>query len=351
MFTNKEISQFAGSFANQLSAGIPVTSVIRRMRSLQPKRYEFWQRVFDITQKGERLSDAFRHKDNLGMLPKSLVSAIAVGERAGNLDRVFKQIEVTMESQMEVNKVLKKLYYPTAIMGLGLAVFVFFMIQVIPSIMGSLGSKRDEAQSWITDLSDWMVMVYGDYRYVIILSLLGGLLLLARHFNKHESRNNFVGLIADSPIIGEPVRKFQYSIWGMYLSIMYAAGNIPIDEQVKESKQVLPERLREPVTYIEKGIAEVGMDEISNVDRFAKDDIRHKMPFMLMAAFSVASQTGDLEAELNKICPILIEEGKKNMTAAVSTLNGVATGVAGLLIAAPMIAYLLQVTKIVEGVQ
>lgn len=351
MFTNKEISQLSGAFANQLSAGIPVGAVIRRMRQLQPTHYAFWQRIYDDTQKGERLSDALQHEANRGMLPRSLVSAISVGERAGNLDRVFRQIEMTVDAQSQVNQMLKTLYYPVAIAVIGLGVFVFFMILVIPSIMESLGSKRRDVESWVTDLSGWMSSVYGDYRLIIAACAIGAFGLTWHHFRDPENRNNFIGLIADSPIIGEPVRKFQYAVWGMYLSIMYAAGNIPIDEQIRESKKVLPERLREPVTYMEKGITEVGMEEISNADRFAREDVRQKIPFMLMAAFNVASQTGDLEAELNKNCPILIDEAKKSMAGAVSTLKTMATVIAALLIAAPMIAWLLQVSKILEGVQ
>lgn len=346
---NREISEFASSFANQLEAGIPITEIVKLMQKIQPKYEDYWSKVYTKLSNGSRLSVALKEGSETPVFSNALMSAISVGEDTGSLDKVFKRIDEAITVQQEVNNLLKGLYTPIGLVIAAIGVFFFFMVSVIPSMVESMGSRASKMDSWVTSLSGFMTMVWTDYWHVVLVVFLSTVVLLFNHFSEPENRMKFMGSASKFPIVGESIRDLQYGVWGSYLSIMYSAGGISITEQLKMSKKVLPDLLQAPINLIEDEIISKGMSQSVNLDRLDQDDPRQNLPIYIVNAFVVGDRTGALDVQLDRNCSILIRAGKKKLTANIASLNNIAKGFAGVVILSPMVGYFAQVGQMVQG--
>lgn len=349
MFTNRDIITLSGAFAGQLKAGSAMETIVKRMAVIQPKHAEYWQAIHRLIKNGERLSDSMGHSDFAGCFPGQLISSIRVGENAGRLDRVFEEIEKTLETQEKINGLLKKLIYPAVIMLAGVGVFIFFMVWVIPMINQSLGARAAMLDGFVNSLSAFFVSMWHDHKFVIAGIFAAISYVVFRYFSVQKNRVNFIGTLSRWPIVGDAIRDLQFGLWGHYLALMYSAGSMSITEQLKLSKAVLPERLQVPISDIESGVRVVGMGRITNPDHFeGPRDPRHLIPFYILIAFQIADQTGELGEQLDKVCPILVNQGYKKLSRVIDGLITFAFIFALIAVVAPFLAYMSQMSAILE---
>lgn len=337
----KNISLASGNLANQLETGITLPVAVRRLSRLQKKHSEKWDAVSEGVSRGYGLAEQLK-----GWWPRSFVSAISSGEYAGELPKVLKQIEKTIETQLEVRSYINKLYYPLGITLAAILVNLFFMVWVLPSLAESLSFGNDEVQavgfsSLVFSASSKISLFMSQPTNIgiIIIIIISALYVL---FKTDFVAIYIMPIILEIPKIGEALTALYFGIWSKYVSFLSSSGGFSIKDQMLIPVDVLPIGLQDGVRLAAKDAVNKGLDSSVDLDHMSYDDPRHKWPFYLINAFTVAHHTGALDTELTRASPPMINEGKKMLELGTNLANLVALIIAAGFVMTPMIAYYMQ---------
>lgn len=342
MMTLKETGAAAAALGNQVAAGIPVDQAVTRLAQLQPVYGEFWTRAALLVQSGRPLSEALAE-----VWPAALVSAVKAGERSGTLDGVLARIEANVEMQLSLRATMLKLAYPAGMGLAGLAVFVGFMVFVLPGLAKSLATK---SQGFVFELSTWMSAFVFENWMTLLVGAAVGVVALAAWLRTPEAQMLILDLLLEIPVIKTALRDMYFGLWANYMAMMAAAG-ITTSEALKLTGSVLPAGLRESVEVFERDLSvhNRSMYEAANLSKLSPGDARVKWwPFYVSNAFLVAEQTGEIDRELLRVAPSLIKEGVKTMDNVIAVANVVALAVSAFLIVAPLGAYYTEIFSAIQ---
>lgn len=341
MMTLKEIEMAAAALGNQGRAGISLADATRRMSRLQKKHSEFWTALAINISEGRRISEYLD-----GVWPDAVVSAVKSGEISGKLNEVFARIEETTALQRKVNGMMYKMTYPVVLGLSGVAVFLFFMTQVLPSLSQSLGTGKHgfvfELSEWMTKTmkEDWLTVTIATI--VIVVSIVGWL-------RSAKNRSQIVALMLKTPILGDALRNLYFGLWSYYMALVDASGSIPLVDGLVMTSAVLPEPLRPGLILVAEEVVARGMSSAVDPDKQSLGDPRCAWPFYVSNAFIIAEQTGSLEAELLRAAPSMIKEGTEKLDVALGIANMIALAFAGIFIAGPIMAYYIQLGEALQG--
>lgn len=342
MMTLKETGAAAAALGNQVAAGIPVDQALTRLVQMQPGYAEFWTRAALLVQSGRPLSEAL-----VEVWPAALVSAVKAGERSGKLEGVLARIEENVDLQLSLRTTLFKLAYPVGMGLAGLAVFVGFMLFVLPGLAKSLATK---SQSFVFELSTWMSAFVFE-NWTMLLAVGGaGVAALIMWLRTPEAQGLILELLLEIPVVKTALRDMYFGLWSNYMAMMVAAG-ITTSEALKLTGSVLPAELKESIAVFERDLSANNRSiyEAANLSKLPAADARVKWwPFYISNAFLVAEQTGEIDRELLRVAPSLIKEGVKTMNTVIAAANVVALAVSAFLIVAPLGAYYTEIFSAIQ---
>ena len=334
----RDIKAAAGALASQVSAGIPLVQALSRMSQLQPSYAQFWRRAVQATQAGHPLSHRLEE-----IWPTALVSVVRAGEQSGKLEAVLGRIEQTVALQMQLRGNLMKLAYPAGMGLAGVAIFIAFMVYVLPLLTKSLGGKG--SNSFFFQLSAWMSAEFADNWFAIAVGTLLGISALVAWLQTPEARAWLLELFLSVPVVKDSLRDMYFGLWAHYMALMAAAG-IPTIDGARLTASVLPGEMGASVHAFAKDLAvrNKSMSNSADPAKLPRDDLRVLWwPFYIANAFIVAENTGDVDRELLRVAPSLIEEGVRRFGQIVFAANVVALALSAALITAPLGAYYTEI--------
>lgn len=337
----KEVQLAAAALGNQTKAGLPLADATKRMRRLQKKYDAFWGEVSLGIDNGNYLS---KYVDQVW--PEAVVNAIKAGEQSGNLDEIFYRIETTIKIQREVNAMVMQLLYPAFFMLSGIGVFIFFMLKVIPSLTKSLGIGT---QGFVFELSAFLTKLLEENWLVCIVVFVVTGLMTYNWLKDADNRAKITKMLVTAPIIGEALRSLYFGIWAHYMALVSASGSIDLDDGLILTSYTLPKPLRAGLVLMANEVITRGIVVSCDPDKQPPGDPRILWPFYVSNSFLVAETTGNLEDELLRAAPAMIEEGKATLDIALKIANAIALCIAGLLIAAPVMAYYSQLAVALQS--
>lgn len=334
MFNLKEIIALSSGLSSQLRAGILASDAVLRMSKIMPEHEQFWRIAGSKVKQGERISAALK-----GMLPTGLIAAIEAGESSGNLDRVFSQIEKASLMEQQLKSTMMKMVYPAGIMLAGVAIFIFFMVVVIPSLMSALPEK---GESIFLDISEFCTYWFVDHFYVPLAIVSSVVFFVIYWFKDENNRELFMSWLGQIPILKEGLSGMYYGVWSIYMSLMSRAGGISVKDSLELSMRVLPFYLQEPIRRAATEIEKKGMADSFDTDKLPLTDPRQEIPFFIGNAFIIGQQTGLLYEQLERVAPEMMDNGKGKIEAFIKTANVFIMILAGFMIISPLIAYYVQ---------
>lgn len=334
MHSSREIAIAAGSLANQVRAGLPVSQAAERLMEQQPAYAEFWREVSTKVGNGTALSAALK-----GYWPSSFVAALEAGEESGEPEKILAQIETTIQIESDLKKHAMKLAYPVGMVLGGVGVFIFFMGFVMPSLARSLRSKSKSA---IIDMAFWMESVIQQNGLVILLGLAVAIVLLVYWIRTQEAKDAIGTFLLGLPGVGPALADLSFGLWSYYMAVMTAAG-VETIRAFDSTVGVLPQSLQPVIRAINDDLKR-GRDlsDASDPRKAPVGDPRKSLPFYISIALKISHETGEIDKELTKIAPALIKEGVAKLNVAVSISEIVAMAVAAAAIMTPLGAYYLQ---------
>ena len=337
MMNANELAASAAALGNQMKAGISTAHALRRLVAMQPKYSEFWTRAALAVESGRPLSESLSE-----LWPTALVSAVKAGERSGRLEDVFGRVEETIQLQQSLRGTMMKLAYPFAMGFAGLAVFLGFMVFVLPSLSRAISTN---SRSFVFELSTWMARTVLDNWVILTASMVVGTMLFVAWIRTEEARTTILEFALDIPVLKDALRDMYFGLWANYMAMMVASGITTI-ESLRLTGVILPSGLKNSVQSFEQDLAvnNRSMSDAADLSLQTPGDQRTTWwPFYISNAFIVAEQTGEVDRELLRVAPSLIKEGVKTLETVIAIANVFALALAAALIVSPLAAYYIEI--------
>jgi type II secretory pathway component PulF len=336
--SDKSIAIAASMLGNMISAGLPADEALSHLSDAQPN--QGWNEVAIRIAKGSQLSECL-----VGLWPEALVSAIAAGEYSGKLADVLKQVDSMMLIKKQISEALQQFYAPMFYLLGGICTAIFYLVSVIPTV--STTSKALIGASYkpsaAMKVSFWFQDVFINHWYAVCIVLIG-IIVGGAWLVRQQEFWAWLYEIADKiPKLNTSLRKLYFGLWAKTISMMAASGGIDIIEMLILSSKILPANMRDGVILMASEVERRGLSEAGDPRRQAEDDPRRQWPMYIGIAFVSAGQTGDIEVEMKRIAPELIDEGMRTLTIIIQAASHVAVAITGLLAAfAPALMILEQ---------
>lgn len=322
----KDISIASAMLGNMIRAGIVMDEAVRHLDGALPNRG--WKEVAAKVAHGAQLSECL-----VGLWPEAIVSAVSAGDHSGKLADVLKQVEAMMMLKKEISDALTQFYAPAAYLLGGIGTATFYMVSVIPSISRAskalIGSSYKPSDAMAVSL--WFQDVFINHWITVCVLALGMVVGMIWLFQQPEFWNWLFEVADHVAVLDDALRKLYFGLWAKTLAMMSAAGGIDIIEMLTLSSRMLPENMRAGVLKMASEVERCGLSEAGDPRRQPDDDPRHRWPMYIGIAFVSAGQTGNIELEMNRIAPELIDEGMRSLSVIIKTSSIVAMALTGLL--------------------
>lgn len=334
MMSMNEVEQAAAGIGSQIAAGIPLADAAWRMRSIQKKYESFWTATAKGIEDGHPISTFLE-----GQWPEAIVNAVKAGEMSGKIEEVFEQIEATIIIQNEIKESVYGLAYPAIFGVIGIGVFIYFMVSVIPSLSKSLKMKD---KGFVFELSSAMEKYFQNNWIVTAVALAVVVVFVVSWLNNPDNRARMMDLFLGIPVIGDALSHLMWGVWCYYMALIHSSGSIPTPTGLVISSAVLPKSLRPGLLLLAEESTIKGLGAAVDPDKLPTDDPRQQWPYFIHNAFILANDSGNISKELWRVAPPLLKVGKRKLKRAMFVANIVALALVGLLIVGPVMAYYIQ---------
>lgn len=335
MFKIQELEEASSGLSNQLDAGLTLTDAVVRMAKLQPKKADLWLDWGEKLARGARLSDVVAEH-----WPEGVVASVRAGEMSGNLPQIFKDVNKLCALKLKIRKSFGKLIGPVVSGIMGLFVFIFFMVGVIPKLQSALGGGE---KSFLFKVSTFMHDAAYAYWHLISVVLVLLVIVIAQWLRQPENIGKLIALGDSIPVLNKAMRNLFFGTWAYQLAILDEAG-LPVKQQLLLSLGSLPEVYKEGVLLMAYEVEKRGRADSADPEKQEEGDPRRNWPYYIAASFINAHETGRLDKEMARVAPILIDEGVKSLDKSIAILDVIVKFLVAGLIAMPLMAYFTQMS-------
>ena len=320
-----EVVLFYRQLALLLESGISIVTALELLRAEISKRAfrkVLTQVIFDL-RAGNQLSVALaKHPKIFSPLYCRLLS---VGERAGNLEVLLRQVADYMEKHMATAKKIKSaLRYPmiTGILAVVIvAILVVFVFPAFQKLYASLGTELPMVSKIIFE-GVGKLRSLGSYIMLGALAVIGTVLF---YIKTAAGRYKWHGLLLRLPLVGRVVHLNQLAGCCRNISLLYDAG-LPLTEIMPLVTQACGN------TVMAKALSDVHKD-MTQGEGLSKP--MQKNPIflpMMVQMVKVGEETGNLNTALSAAAQSYETEAEDRTSALVSYIQPAMTGVVGMII-------------------
>lgn len=335
--TNVDIMIFARQMATMVRAGIPILQALQAVsESLKkPAMVALTQQIMEDVSSGDSLSSAMaKHPKQFDRLFVNLVDA---GEQAGALDQMLERIASYKEKVESLkNRVKKALWYPTAVMTIGVAVTMLLLIKVVPefeSMFQGFGAELPALTQFTVNLSD-MAQTY----WLQTLGTLIGSIMLLKAAARRSPRVAYRldSLMLHLPILGDILHKSAVSRFTRTLATTFTSG-VPLIEGLETAAGAADNRV-----YI-KAINE---DVTTGQQLHFAMRMTNRFPALAVQMVSIGEEAGSLDAMLNRVADYYEEEVDNKVDALTSLMEPIIIVVLGALVGGVVVSMYLPIFEI-----
>lgn len=338
--TNVDIMIFARQMATMVRAGIPILQALQAVtESLKkPSMVALTQKIMEDVSSGDRLSSAMaKHPKQFDRLFVSLVDA---GEQAGALDQMLERVASYKEKVESLkNRVKKALWYPTAVMIIGVAVTMLLLIKVVPefeSMFQGLGAELPALTQFTVNLSD-MAQKY----WLQTTGTLTGSILLLKAAARRSPRVAYRldSMMLHLPILGDILHKSAVSRFTRTLATTFTSG-VPLIEGLETAAGASDNRV-----YI-RAINEVRQDVTTGQQLHFAMRMTNRFPALAVQMVNIGEEAGSLDTMLNRVADYYEEEVDNKVDALTSLMEPIIIVVLGALVGGVVVSMYLPIFEI-----
>ena len=338
--TNVDIMIFARQMATMVRAGIPILQALQAVsESLKkPAMVALTQHIMEDVSSGDSLSSAMaKHPKQFDRLFVSLVDA---GEQAGALDQMLERIASYKEKVESLkSRVKKALWYPTAVMIIGVAVTILLLIKVVPefeNMFQGFGAELPALTQFTVNLSN----MAQKYWLQATCSLAVSVVLLKTAVRRSPRiAYRLDRLMLRLPLIGDILHKSAVSRFTRTLATTFTSG-VPLIEGLETAAGAADNRV-----YI-KAIHDVRQDVTTGQQLHFAMRMTNRFPALAVQMVSIGEEAGSLDAMLNRVADYYEEEVNNKVDALTSLMEPIIIVVLGALVGGVVVSMYLPIFEI-----
>jgi len=291
--------------------------------------------------KGVSFYDSVKgYESKLGSL---FIEMTGIGERSGNLPTMLERVADSIDKDNETKQKLRSaVMYPTILGVLMLAVIVLLIVYVLPmfdEILTSLGGEMPGVTKGIMNvgffISNNILWIILAIAVLILLYILTKITEKGRIFTDH--------IKLKLPIIRKIESANVASRFSRNLSMLMKSGmNLTLSVEMLKAityNKYIANKLDGVIDMLGKGIKpDVAFEELK------------LFPTLLVKLFSVANETGHMDAMLDKAADIMEKTGDEQMERLTTVLEPLLIIILSLLVGFILISVILPVTGIMNEI-
>lgn len=237
----QDITFFCRQFASMLQAGVSIGKSLS-ICAEQCSNHQLKAHIMHIYQavsEGTLLSVAIKQEK---VFPNILENLIACGETTGNLDQVLNKAVIHFDTQLGIQKKIKKaMTYPTMVLIVAIVVVVILMLKVIPGyidLITQTGAELPKATHLVIAMSDFMikrgnVLLVGSISLMILVIYLKKVACCKRLVDK---------MILKLPIVGTVQKKNISATFASTLAMLIQSG-VPMLQAIEITRSMMTNRV------------------------------------------------------------------------------------------------------------
>ncbi len=338
--TPGDIAVFSRQLATMMKAGVPLVQaldIVGKGHS-NPAMQEMILSIKADIEGGTSLTNALRkHPLYFDDLFCNLVEA---GEHAGVLETLLDRIATYKEKTESIKKKIKKaLFYPTAVIIVGIIVTAILLIFVVPTfqeLFDSFGAELPAFTLMVINMSHFV----RDYWWAILLGLAAAVIIFSNLWKRSPKFRELIDrALLKAPIFGSILHKSALARFARTTSTMFAAG-VPM------------------VEALDSVAGATGSIVYGNAVKEMRDDIatgqslrlameqQDLFPHMVKQMVAIGEESGALDDMLAKVADFYEEEVDNAVDSLSSLLEPLIMAVLGILVGGLVIAMYLPIFKL-----
>lgn len=332
-----DVMVFARQMATMIRAGIPLLQALQVVaESLKkPAMVALVQHMMSDVSSGASFSDALnRHPKHFDRLFVNLVSA---GEQSGALDQMLDRIATYKEKVESLKaRVKKALWYPTAVMTIGIAVTMLLLIKVVPefeSMFQSFGAELPALTQLTVNLSE----LAQRYWLAALGAVMAALLLLKISIQRSPSvAYRMHALLLRLPILGDIMHKSAIARFSRTLATTFASG-VPLVEGLDTAAGATGNKV------YERAVVQTRKDVATGQQLHFAMRMTNRFPPLAIQMVSIGEEAGSLDAMLNRVADYYEEEVDNKVDALASLMEPIIIVVLGVLVGGVVVSMYLPI--------
>jgi type IV pilus assembly protein PilC len=255
--TRIELIEFSNSMGVMLKAGVPLVEALIELREDQSNRYfkNILDDIIEHIEGGGSLNSAF--KKHKRAFPEIYANIVEIGENTGRLDSVFFDLAHHFKRIDDLTKNARKaMIYPTTVLLILIAVSVFFLVKVFPTMFNLLTAFKITELPLLTKMFLWLSTFLQNQLLWVFLGFVVFIVLIYMLRRIETSRYFFDWLEIRLPYIKGFFIQLRMATFARYLSMLQGAGvdiirsmdlatqainNLVIERILKHSRQRIME--------------------------------------------------------------------------------------------------------------
>ena len=339
----EEVSLLTRQLAVLLEAGMPIVDALSAVLEQvdTPRLERVIHELRDKVKQGATLGDALAaHPREFSDLYVNMVRA---GESSGALEAVLFRLADYLQNQIRIaNRIKSALAYPMIMCTFGLAVIAFLMTFAIPKISQVFEDLNRNLPAITTFLIKTSTAAR-DYWWLGLVVLTAVVFALNRYTKTPSGRRRWDWLRLNAPVFGDLSRKLAMSRFSRTLGTL-VEGGLTVMPALDIVKRV-----------VQNVILEDAVDEARKAVRRGQDlatPLRESglFPPMLVHMVSLGERSGQLEKMLLRVANAYEEEAETKVSTLMSLLEPAIILVMGVFVAFLVLAILLPIVDIGQGI-
>ncbi|MDT0500559.1 MULTISPECIES: type II secretion system F family protein [unclassified Halomonas] len=336
----RDIMLFARQMSTMIRAGVPILQAFQVVAESmkKPAMSALVQELMNDVSAGSSFSEAMRrHPQHFDRLFCNLVAA---GEQSGSLDRMLDRV-ATYKEKVEALKgrVKKALWYPAAVISVGVGVTALLLIKVVPqfeSLFQGFGAELPAMTRMTMQLSEFAQQ----YWWWGVLGIVALVFFIRNGMKRSEAfAYRMHAWSLKIPVIGQILDKSAVARYSRTLATSFGAG-VPLVEALSTAGGATGNKV------YERAVEEVREDVSSGQQLHFAMRMTEKFPPLAVQMVGIGEEAGSLDAMLNRVADYYEEEVDNMVDTLTSLLEPFIIVVLGVLVGGLVVSMYLPIFEL-----
>ncbi|MCG7598942.1 type II secretion system F family protein [Halomonas sp. McH1-25] len=337
---SRDVMLFARQMATMIRAGVPVLQAFNVVaESLRnPAMRSLVQKLSSDVSAGASFSEALRQRPQY--FDPLFTNMVEAGEQSGSLDRMLDRVASYREKiETLKGRVRKAMYYPAAVVSVGIGVTALLLIKVVPqfeSLFNGFGAELPAMTRMTIALSEFAQA----YWLWGLGGLVAGIVAIRQGIKRSDSfAYRMHQLVLRLPVIGNILDKSSVARYSRTLATTFGAG-VPLVDALDTAAGAAGNKV------YERAVQQV-RDDVSSGQQlhFAMRNV-NLFPALAVQMVGIGEEAGSLDAMLNKVADFYEEEVDNKVDALTSLLEPFIIVVLGVLVGGLVVSMYLPIFEL-----